>query len=143
MGIIPYYFFIERNTGSKHYFEIPLAKAFEIYRNAYKQVSGLNRTVRGPSMSAAPGKVAIEGISEINGEKVFVLNFLQGRNSDWVKRLFFAEYDAEATWLTELKPAFGKDKFFYEDELEEMFYQKSLLMKHAKEVEELQKYGAA
>lgn len=143
MGIIPYYFFIERNTGSKHYFEIPLAEAFRIYRNAYKQVSGLNRTVRGPSMSAAPGKVAIEGIAEVNGEKVFVLNFLQGRNSDWVKRPFFAEYDQEATWLTELKPAFGKDKFFYEDELEEMFYQKSILMNRAKEVEELQEYGAA
>lgn len=143
MGIIPYYFFVERNTGSKHYFAVPLAKAFEIYRNAYKQVSGLNRTVRGPSMSAAPGKVAIEGIAVINGEKVFVLNFLQGRNSDWVKKPFFAKYDTKAEWLTELKPAFGEDKFFYEDELEEMFYQKSLLMNREKEEEELQEYGAA
>jgi len=143
MGIIPYYFFVERNTGSKHYFAVPLAKAFEIYRNAYKQVSGLNRTVRGPSMSAAPGKVAIEGIAVINGEKVFVLNFLQGRNSDWVKKPFFAKYDTKAEWLTELQPAFGEDKFFYEDELEEMFYQKSLLMNREKEEEELQEYGAA
>ncbi|MBU2491887.1 MAG: lysine 2,3-aminomutase [Bacteroidetes bacterium] len=144
MGIIPYYFFVERNTGSKHYFATPLAEALEIYRNAYIQVSGLNRTVRGPSMSAAPGKVAIEGIAEINGEKVFVLNFLQGRNADWVKRPFFAKYDTKAIWLNELEPAFGEERFFFEDELEELFYNNSLLKNPIKkEEEELQEYGAA
>lgn len=144
LGIIPYYFFIERNTGAKHYFAIPLTKALDIYRNAYIQVSGLSRTVRGPSMSAAPGKVAIEGVTEINGEKVFMLNFLQGRNAEWVKRPFFAKYDENATWLNELQPAFGEDRFFFEDELDEMFYQKSLMMNAAKkEEEEIQEYGAA
>lgn len=120
LGLIPYYFFVERDTGAKHYFEVPLAKAFQIYREAYKKLSGLHRTVRGPSMSANPGKIAIEGIAKINGEKVFVLNFLQGRNPEWVKRPFFAEYDETATWLNDLTPAFGEDKFFFENELDEM-----------------------
>ncbi len=124
MGIIPYYFFIARNTGAQHYFKIPLAKAFTIYRNAYKKVSGLIRTVRGPSMSATPGKVAIEGITEIYGEKVFVLNFIQARNPAWVKRPFFATFDETAAWLDDLTPAFGSDKFFYEDELERMINRK-------------------
>jgi len=119
-GCIPYYFFVERNTGAKNYFSIPLERAFHIFRNAYIQVSGLARTVRGPSMSALPGKVMLEGIAEINGEKVFSLIFLQGRNPDWCKRPFFARYDPEATWLNELKPAFGEEKFFYQNELEEM-----------------------
>ncbi len=119
LGMIPYYFFVERDTGAKEYFAVPLWRALEVYRDAYTQVSGLMRTVRGPSMSALPGKVAIEGIAEINGEKVFVLNFIQARNPDWVKRPFFAKFDKNATWLNELKPAFG-EKFFYEDELEEM-----------------------
>lgn len=120
LGCIPYYFFIERNTGAKSYFEIPLVKALEIYSEAYKQVSGLSRTVRGPSMSALPGKVAIQGISIINGEKVFVLNFLQARNPDWCKRPFFAKFNPEATWLTDLRPAFGECKFFFQDELNEI-----------------------
>ncbi|GAB4297559.1 MAG: KamA family radical SAM protein [Ignavibacteriaceae bacterium] len=120
LGLIPYYFFVERNTGAKEYFSIPLAEAYEIFRNAFTKVSGLSRTVRGPSMSALPGKVAVEGVTEVRGEKVFVLNFIQGRNPEWNKRPFFAKYDPEANWLTDLRPAFGKDKFFYQDELNEL-----------------------
>lgn len=119
-GIIPYYMFIERDTGAKNYFEIPLYKAYQIFRDAYKNVSGLARTVRGPSMSALPGKVRVEGIAEIKGEKVFVLNFLQARNPEWVRRPFFAKYDEKATWLNLLEPAFGEDKFFYQDELKQI-----------------------
>jgi KamA family protein len=120
LGCIPYYFFVERNTGAKNYFEIPLIKAYEIYREAYKQVSGLSRTVRGPSMSALPGKVAIEGVAEIKGEKVFVLTLLQARNPEWCKRPFFAKFDPKATWYDQLRPAFGKDKFFFQDELNQI-----------------------
>lgn len=120
LGCIPYYFFVERNTGAEEYFAIPLYKAFRIFRDAYRQVSGLSRTVRGPSMSALPGKVVVEGVTEINGEKVFVLTMLQARNSGWSKRPFFAKFDPNATWLNELRPAFGEDKFFYQDELNEL-----------------------
>ena len=123
-GAIPYYFFVERNTGAEEHFAIPLYKAYEIYREAYKQVSGLHRTVKGPSMSAFPGKVAVDGITQINGEKVFVLSLLQARNPDWVKRPFFAKYSSTATWLNDLKPAFGEDKFFYQDELNELIHSK-------------------
>jgi KamA family protein len=114
LGIQPYYMFVERDTGAQHYFEVPLAQAWQTYREAMKQVSGIARTARGPSMSATPGKVEIQGVSEINGEKVFVLRFIQGRNPDWVQRPFFAQYDETATWLNQLKPAFGEAKFFFE-----------------------------
>jgi len=77
-------------------------------------VSGLSRTVRGPSMSAFPGKILIDGVVEIAGEKLFALQFLQARNPDWVRRPFYAKFDANATWLDELKPAFGQEKFFFE-----------------------------
>ena len=120
LGIIPYYMFVERDTGARHYFEVPLAKAWNIYRDAMKQVSGIARTARGPSMSSHPGKVEIQGVTEINGEKVFALRFIQGRNHDWVQRPFFAKYNEEATWLNHLEPAFGEEKFFFEDELAEM-----------------------
>lgn len=120
LGLIPYYMFLERDTGAKRYFEIPLVQAWRIYRDAMQQVSGLARTARGPSMSAGPGKVEIQGISEIKGEKIFVLRFIQARNPDWVQQPFFAKYDDKATWLDQLKPAFGKDKFFFEDEYEAM-----------------------
>ncbi len=115
LGIIPYYMFVARDTGAQEYFSIPLEKAWEIFRNAYKQVSGIARTVRGPVMSAHPGKVQILGTSEIKGEKVFALRFIQGRNPDWVHKPFFAKYDKEAIWLDDLQAAF-EDKFFFEEE---------------------------
>jgi KamA family protein len=110
MGMVPYYMFVERDTGPQDYFAVPLARAFEIFRDAYKNVSGLCRTVRGPSMSATPGKVCVDGVTEINGQKVFVLHFIQCRDPELVNRPFFAEYDPTAVWLTDLKPAFG-DRF--------------------------------
>ncbi len=119
LGLIPYYMFVERDTGPKRFFEVPLARAWSIFRDAYKQVPGLARTVRGPSMSAFPGKVRVVGVTTLGSEQVFVLEFLQGRNPDWVGRPFFAKFDEKATWLDDLRP-YGSEKFFYEDELAEM-----------------------
>ena len=120
LGLIPYYMFVERDTGAKRYFEVPLVRAYEIYREAMQQVSGLGRTARGPSMSAGPGKVEIQSVMEFNGEKVFVLRFIQGRNPDWVQKTFFAKYDETATWFDDLVPAFGEEKFFFTDEYNAM-----------------------
>jgi len=50
------------------------------------------------------------------------MRFLQGRDPDWVQRPFFAEYNETATWIDELKPAFGAKKFFFEEELEQLFH---------------------
>ena len=121
MGCIPYYMFAVRDTGAQHYFGVPLVRAHRLFREAYKKVSGLGRTVRGPSMSATPGKVQIDGTPTINGKKVIQLRFLQGRNPDWVQRPFFAEYDEKAIWLDDLKPAFGEKSFFFEQEMQEKY----------------------
>jgi L-lysine 2,3-aminomutase len=117
LGAVPYYMFIERDTGPQHYFEVPLARAASIFNDAFREVSGLGRTVRGPSMSATPGKVLIDGVANVQGQQVFVLKFLQARDPDWVGRPFFARFDPEATWLDDLEPAFGEREFFYEDHL--------------------------
>lgn len=116
LGMVPYYMFVERDTGPNRYFEVPLVKGWEIFRHAYQQVSGLARTVRGPCMSALPGKILIDGTANFSGERVLALQFLQGRDADWVRRPFYARYDPAATWLDDLQPAFGDDLFFFERE---------------------------
>jgi len=123
LGCVPYYMFVVRDTGAQHYFGVSLVKAHEIFQQAIQKVSGLARTVRGPSMSATPGKVQVDGVAQINGTKVIVLRMLQGRNPEWVNRPFFAKYDENAIWLDDLKPAF-EDKFFFEDELKQIKEQK-------------------
>jgi KamA family protein len=120
LGIIPYYMFVARDTGAQSYFGVSLEEAHRIFNGAYQQVSGIGRTVRGPSMSAGPGKVRIVGITEVQGEKVFVLEFLQGRNPEWVGKPFFAAFDAKAQWLDDLVPAFGEKEFFYEKEYKKL-----------------------
>jgi L-lysine 2,3-aminomutase len=120
LGLVPYYMFVERDTGAQRYFKLPLTDALGIYRGAISQVSGLARTARGPVMSALPGKVSIDGVTEIGGQRHFVLSLLQGRHPDWCKRPFFAEYDTGAAWLSDLRPSFGEAEFFYDAQLRSM-----------------------
>jgi L-lysine 2,3-aminomutase len=113
MGLVPYYMFVERDTGPQDYFAVPLVRAYEVFRDAYKNVSGLSRTVRGPSMSATPGKVCVDGVVDLMGEKAIALHLIQCRDADLVGKPFYAKYDPEAAWLDELKPAFA-DRFPWE-----------------------------
>ncbi|MDA3817183.1 MAG: lysine 2,3-aminomutase [Prolixibacteraceae bacterium] len=120
MGLIPYYMFVARDTGAQDYFAITLDKAINIYNDAYTHVSGICRTVRGPSMSSDPGKIHMLGVTEVNGEKVFVMRFIQGRNPEWVNRIFFAKYNPDALWISDLEPAFGEKEFFFMKEFNDM-----------------------
>lgn len=119
LGCIPYYMFVVRDTGAQHYFGVPLVRAQEIFRDAYQRVSGLARTVRGPSMSSNPGKIQVLGVGDLGDQKALILRFLQGRNPQWVQRPFLAKYDENAIWLDDLRP-FSGEKFFFEEELEQL-----------------------
>lgn len=109
LDALPYYLFVERDTGPRHYFEVPLVRTWEIYRDALASVSGLARTVRGPSMSATRGKVVVDGVTEIAGRRAIALRYLQARDPGVVGRPFFAEFDARATWVTDLRPLSPSD----------------------------------
>jgi KamA family protein len=118
LGMIPYYMFVERDTGAKNYFEMPLERCWEIFRAAYQRVPGTARTVRGPSMSCHPGKVHILGVTEIAGEKAFMLEFLQARKPELVRQPFFAKYDPTATWFDQLEPLSENDVPFFQRDLD-------------------------
>jgi len=114
LGITPYYMFVERNTGAKRYFELPLVEAHRIHQEAARQVSGLARTVRGPVMSAFAGKVEVLGPLEGAPEEALSLQFLQARDPERVYRPFRARLDLEATWFDELEPFAAEDEPFFE-----------------------------
>jgi len=44
-------------------------------------------------MSAEPGKVHVLGVTDVDGDgnKAFVLRFLQARNPEWMERTFLAK----------------------------------------------------
>lgn len=112
LGAVPYYMFVVRDTGPRHYFEVPLVRAWQIFRDAYSSVSGVARTVRGPSMSTTLGKVVVDGVATVAGQEVLCLHYLQARDPAWTGRPFFAKYDPRACWLEDLVPAFGGAKGF-------------------------------
>jgi L-lysine 2,3-aminomutase len=114
LGVVPYYMFVERDTGPRNYFEVPLARGWQIFREAYSQMSGLGRTVKGPVMSATPGKVLVDGVTEVAGRKVFVLHYVQSRAPELVGRPLFAELDQGATWFDQLTPAFPEHRDFFQ-----------------------------
>ena len=119
LGVIPYYMFVVRDTGAQEYFKVPLVESIEIYNQAYRAVSGLGRTARGPVMSCTPGKILVDGTARVAGQDVFVLKFLQGRDPAWVGRPFFARLDPQAAWIDDLEPALGQEEFFFEAPLRE------------------------
>lgn len=120
LGAIPYYMFVERDTGPKNYFKVSLSRAYEIFTKAYNNVSGLARTVRGPSMSASPGKILVDGVTEIKGEKLFIFKFIQARKKEWVNQIFFGKFDEYSSWINEVSPAFGEKTFFYQEDYEKI-----------------------
>lgn len=104
LGAVPYYLFVARDTGPHEYFKVPLVRAHQLFAAAYRSVPGLARTLRGPVMSATPGKVVVDGSIELGGERVLALRFLQARDSSLVGRPFFARPRPEAAWLDDLEP---------------------------------------
>ncbi len=104
LGAIPYYMFMERDTGPRDHFELPIARALAIFQGAYARVSGLARSVRGPVMSTTAGKVLVEGTATIAGEQAFVLKFTRPRAPEDGAQVFFAKLDPTATWFDQLRP---------------------------------------
>lgn len=109
LGAIPYYAFVERDTGARRYFEVPLVRAFELFTDAFRSVSGLARTVRGPVMSATPGKILVDGIADVGGQRTFVLKVLQARDPGLVGAVAFARLDPSVTWFDGLDPLPGTE----------------------------------
>ena len=56
----------------------------------------------------------VDGVTSIYGEDYIVLRFIQARNPEWVLKPFLAKFDPAATWIDDLEPAFGEDRFFFE-----------------------------
>ncbi|WP_432832386.1 KamA family radical SAM protein [Dactylosporangium sp. CA-092794] len=101
-GAVPYYLFIARDTGPYEYFRVSLDRAGRIFTEAYRDLPGLARTVRGPVMSVTAGKVVVDGVEETSQGRFFQLRMLQARTPNLVGRPFRAHYSADAAWIDDL-----------------------------------------
>lgn len=108
LGIVPYYMFVDRPTGAYRYYGVPLDRCLSIYDEAIRGVGGLARTARGPVMSAAPGKICLDGIVELGGTRWFVTRMLQARDRSRVGTITLYAHDAQALWIDRLIPMAGQ-----------------------------------
>jgi KamA family protein len=102
LGAVPYYMFVERDTGPHDYFQVPLARAVQIFQDAYRRLPGLARTVRGPVMSTTPGKVMVDGATPVDSGLQLSLRFLQAREPGVVGTPFTARCHPDTSWLTDV-----------------------------------------
>ncbi len=103
LGAIPYYMFVERDTGARHYFEVSLDRALTIYDEAVSLISGLSRTVRGPVMSTTVGKVCVDGRVATPDGEAFVLKLLRSRDPRATNRVELARLNPDAVWIDDLE----------------------------------------
>ena len=101
-GVVPYYMFVERDTGPREYFQVPLVRAQRVFAETYRTLPGLARTVRGPVMSCTPGKLLVDGVLGLGGRSWMSLRFVQARDASLVDRPFLAEARDDAYWADDL-----------------------------------------
>jgi L-lysine 2,3-aminomutase len=108
-----------RPTGEHHYFTAPLAGINKVFSKVYRSLASINRPSRYISMTSSAGKISMLGTAEINGETVFALKFNEGRNMEWLDKVYLVQYDENENTIEKLKP-YAAGKHFYEDELIEI-----------------------
>ncbi len=119
LGVGFHSMYCARPTGEHHYFSAPLADIDKVFSKVYRTLPSINRPSRYITMTSSAGKVSLIGTAVINGEKVFVLKFNEGRKMDWMDRVYLAKYDEKENTIEKLKP-YDTEKYFYEDELAEI-----------------------
>lgn len=105
-----------RPTGEHHYYTVPLTEINKVFSKVYRSLPSISRPSRYITMTSSAGKVSLLGELEVHGEKVFALKFNEGRNMEWMDKVYLAKYDPEQNTIEKLKP-FEGEKHFYEDEL--------------------------
>lgn len=119
LGIGFHSMYLARPTGEHHYFTVPVAEIDKVFSKIYRSLPSINRPSRYITQTSSAGKVSIIGTTEINGETVFVLKFNESRNMEWMDKVFLAKYDKKENTIEHLEP-FEGDKFFFEDELQQI-----------------------
>jgi hypothetical protein len=106
-----------RPTGEHHYFSAPLAEVHKVFDRIYRSLPSINRPSRHISMTTSAGKISILGTAEVHGETLFALKFSEGRNMEWLDKVFLARYDRHTNNVALLEP-YDTEEFFFESELQ-------------------------
>jgi len=119
MGVGFHSMYCARPTGEHHYFTAPLAEINKVFSKVYRTLASISRPSRYITMTSSAGKISLLGTVEVDGETAFALKFNEGRNMEWLDKVYLAKYDEQENTIEKLKP-FDTEKYFYEEELHEI-----------------------
>ena len=70
-------------------------------------------------MTSSAGKISVLGTAEVKGETLFALKFNEGRNMEWLDKVYLARFDEIENTIDKLIP-YESERHFFEDELSQI-----------------------
>jgi lysine 2,3-aminomutase len=119
LGIGFHSMYLARPTGEFHYFNQPVAQINEVFSKVFRELASLNRPSRYITQTSSAGKISLLGTVDLPGEKLFALKFNEGRNMEWMDKVYLVQYDEKENTIANLKP-YRSDRHFFEAELKEI-----------------------
>lgn len=116
MGVIPYYFFINRPVAGNYDFVLPLREAYELVEMAKAKTSGQGKRVR-LVMSHSSGKIEILAIE--NGKAI--LKYHQSKEGNYGK-VMILDCPENAAWFDDLP---GNEMYWDNHKKDELVLQES------------------
>ena len=99
IGVPPYYVFLCRPTEGNKPFAIPIVRAYRIFKEAKRQVSGLAKRAR-LAMSHESGKVEVVGLTD----RRIYMRYHRAKHAVDDERFMIYHRDNSAYWLDDLIP---------------------------------------
>ncbi len=113
MGMVPTYMFIEADHSPESCFRVPLAKALRIFQEAQFQCNGLAGSVHGPLFMNDIYRVLLDGTTELNGIRYFVLKGVQGPPGTHIENeIRYVPYDEHTKTVGNLVELFDQSVKF-------------------------------
>ncbi|MFF3839902.1 lysine 2,3-aminomutase [Streptomyces sp. NPDC001930] len=111
LGLVPYRMLVERGSGARRCFGLPLAEVLDVHAEAVRQrAPGGAPAVGGPVMSTELGALAVDGVVRLGQGPAFALRMLRARDPALAGTVAYARFDPVARWWDELTPYGPRDR---------------------------------
>lgn len=111
MGVPQYYVFQGRPTAGNEPYEVPIVEAYYKIEEAKRKCSGLAKRTR-YVMSHESGKIEIVGVDD----HCIYLRYHRAKKSGDEQRFVVCHRDDDAFWFDQLRPVYGFDNQYFDDE---------------------------
>ncbi|MFD9241376.1 lysine 2,3-aminomutase [Streptomyces sp. NPDC059556] len=111
LGLVPYRMLVERGSGARRCFGLPLAEVLALHAEAVRQRGrGLATAAGAAVMSTERGALAVDGVVRLGQGPAFALRVVRARDPALAGAVAHARFDPAARWWDELTPYGPRDR---------------------------------